>query len=68
MPQFLVIGILLAAALLVPWTIKRHGANRRRKKHTADLQQENADLRKAVSEMAMERHQSRDHVRGRRQG
>jgi hypothetical protein len=68
MPQFLMIAILLVSALLVPWTIKRHGAHRRRKKHTADLQQENADLRKAVSEMAMERHQSRDHVHGRRRG
>jgi hypothetical protein len=64
MPQFLVIGILLVTALLVPWSIKRHGAKRRQKKHTADLQQENAALRKAVADMAMEKHHSHDHARG----
>jgi hypothetical protein len=65
MPQFLVIGAVLGAALTALWWIGRIMAGHQRTKSTAVLQRENADLRKVISDMSMEKHHSHEQTRGR---
>ena len=64
MAQLVAILGLLAIALLPLWAVIRHFSGRAQRKHSTLLQQENADLRKVISEMAMEKHRSHERTRG----